>query len=250
MGENTTALSVAPKEGAFSTASSFEHAQRVAKALASSSLVPKDYQERVDNCLIALEMANRVGASPLMVMQNLHIIQGRPTWSSPFIIGSINTCGRFSGKLDFRKSGDGDSYGYEAFIKGKDGNEIVGPKVDWTMVKAEGWLAKGGSKWKTMPELMFRYRAAAFFGRLHCPDILMGMQTAEEVIDVAVAHVETVRVDKEAERLKQLIADAKTVEDLTRIEEHVTPEVWDLFESKMTALKTPTVDPRQTSIFV
>lgn len=250
MSENTTALSVAPKEGAFSTASSFEHAQRVAKALASSSLVPKDYQERVDNCLIALEMANRVGASPLMVMQNLHIIQGRPTWSSPFIIGSINTCGRFSGKLDFRKSGDGDSYGYEAFIKGKDGNEIVGPKVDWTMVKAEGWLSKAGSKWKTMPELMFRYRAAAFFGRLHCPDILMGMQTAEEVIDVTATHIETIpAVDKEAERLKQLIADAKTVEDLNRIEEHVTPELWETFAARMTELK-PAVDPAQQRIFV
>lgn len=248
--EQTTSLQVAPREGAFSTAPAFEHAQMVAKALASSSLVPKDYQERVDNCLIALEMANRVGASPLMVMQNLHIIQGKPTWSSPFIIGSINTCGRFAGKLDFRKSGEGDSYGYEAFIKGKDGNEIVGPKVDWTMVKAEGWLAKGGSKWKTMPELMFRYRAAAFFGRLHCPDILMGMQTMEEVIDVQATPVEVIQVNKEAERLNQLIADAKTVEDLNRIEEHVTPESWDLFSTKLTELKAKAVDPAQQRIFV
>src|SRR5690606_6471628 len=123
-------------------------------------------------------------ASPLMVMQNLHVIQGRPSWSSPFIIASLNTCGRFT-KLNFRKSGEGDDYGYEAYAKDKkSGEDLVGPKVDWKMVKAEGWLGKAGSKWKTMPELMFQYRAAAFFGRLHAPDVLMGMQTAEEVIDV------------------------------------------------------------------
>ena len=52
------------------------------------------------------------------------------------------------------------------------------------MAKAEGWLTKTGSKWQTMPELMLKYRAAAFFGRLYAPEVLMGMQTAEEVIDI------------------------------------------------------------------
>lgn len=51
------------------------------------------------------------------------------------------------------------------------------------MVKAEGWLSKTGSKWKTMPQLMFRYRAAAFFARIYAPDITLGMQTAEEIYD-------------------------------------------------------------------
>jgi hypothetical protein len=114
------------------------------------------------------------------------------------------------------------------------------------MVKKEGWLDKPGSKWKTMPELMFQYRSAAFFGRLHCPEILMGMQTLEEVIDVHHQTVETVPVDKEKERLLELIKDAKTVDDLTRIEEHVTPDVWETFATKMTELKT---DPAQTKMF-
>ena len=35
-----------------------------------------------------------------------------------------------------------------------------------------------------MPELMFQYRAASFFGRLYAPDILKGMQTVDEVKDV------------------------------------------------------------------
>ena len=56
----------------------FEVAQRMATALASSTIVPKDYQNNPGNCLIALEMANRLKTSPMMVMQNLYVVNGRP----------------------------------------------------------------------------------------------------------------------------------------------------------------------------
>jgi hypothetical protein len=54
------------------------------------------------------------------------------------------------------------------------------------MAKAEGWYNKAGSKWKTMPELMLMYRAAAFFARLYTPDLTMGFKTAEENLDAGV----------------------------------------------------------------
>lgn len=168
----------------FNDRNSFEHAQRVAKMLCSSSLVPKEYQGNIQNTMIALEMANRIGASPLMVMQNLNIIQGRPSWSSQFIISAINSCKRFS-PLRFVMGGEGDEYGCAAWATDNSGEKIEGPKVTLKMANAEGWSTKGGSKWKTMPELMLRYRAAAFFGRLYAPDVLMGMYTAEEQEDIA-----------------------------------------------------------------
>lgn len=172
-----------PNDSAFSVGG-FEHAQRIAKMLASSDLVPANYKNNIQNTMIAMEMANRIGASPLMVMQNLSVIQGKPSWSSSFIIASINNSKRFT-RLNFKLEGEGEEYGCTAHANDlKTGEYLEGPKVDWKMVKGEGWLAKAGSKWKTMPELMFRYRAAAFFGRLYAPDILMGMQTAEEVVDV------------------------------------------------------------------
>lgn len=177
------AVDQVPQEGSFSV-QSFDHAQRVAKMLSSSSLVPDTYKNNIQNTMIALEMANRIGASPLMVMQNLYIVQGKPSWSSSFIIASLNNCKRFSA-LRFELSGEGDAYGCTAWAKDLATKErLEGPKVTWEMVKAEGWLAKTGSKWKTMPELMFRYRAAAFFGRLYAPDILMGMHTQDEMFDM------------------------------------------------------------------
>lgn len=170
----------------FSTIASFEDGQRIAKGLCSSDLVPAAYKGNIPNTMIALEMATRIGVSPFMVMQNLDIIQGKPSWRSSFIIAALNSCGRFK-PLKFEFVGNdskSDEYGCRAYTDDFDGNRITGPLVTWLMVKTEGWLAKAGSKWKTMPELMFQYRAASFFGRLYAPDILNGMQSVEEIKDV------------------------------------------------------------------
>lgn len=180
-------LTVKQSGNAFSNIANFEDAQRMAKMLATSDLVPKNYQNNIPNTMIALEMANRINVSPFQVMQNLDIIQGKPSWRSTFIIAALNSCGRFK-PLRFEFVGNdtnSDTYGCRAYTEDFEGNKIVGPMVTWLMVKAEGWLTKSGSKWKTMPELMFQYRAASFFGRLYAPDILNGMQSVEEVKDFA-----------------------------------------------------------------
>jgi len=168
----------------FSSSSAFEHAQRVAKMLSSSNLIPKDYQGNIQNTMIALELANRVGASPLLVMQNLYIVHGKPSWSSTFIIAAINASKKFS-PIRFDLKGEGDQYGCVAWaIELSTGERIEGSRITIAMAKAEGWFNKSGSKWQTMPDQMLRYRAATFFGRLYAPEILMGMQTMEESYDI------------------------------------------------------------------
>lgn len=166
----------------FSDVNSFETAQRMAKALASSTLVPDTYRENPGNCLIAMEVAQRTGSSILAVTQNLHVIHGRPSWSSSYIIAAINSCGRFSPlrfEEDDKEGGRTRAWAYDL----GNNEKVYGAWVSMEMAKAEGWMNKNGSKWKTMPELMRRYRAASFFGRQFAPEILMGMQTREEVED-------------------------------------------------------------------
>jgi hypothetical protein len=233
-----------PAESAFSL-EAFEHAQRVALMLSKSSLIPKEFQNNVQNVMIALEMANRIGASPLMVMQNLYIVHGKPSWSSTFIISAINSCGRFD-PLRFDLSGSDMDMKCIAWTTEKGKQErIEGPAVTMQMAKAEGWIDKNGSKWKTMPELMIRYRSAAFFGRLYAPEIMMGMQSKEEVMDVTHVEVsdakiqeEQNRLTKEAERISLLINDAKTVDELNQIAEFVPESQLDLFTVKMDELKS------------
>lgn len=170
---------------AFASESNFVGAQRMAKALAASSLMPKEYQNNIPNVLIALDMASRIGVSVLMVAQNLNLIHNRPSWASTFLIATVNQCGRFT-PLRFRWQGkEGtDEWGARAFAKERSsGEELVGTLITIALAKREGWYQKSGSKWQTMPEQMMCYRAAAFWTRIYAPELSLGMHTSDEVID-------------------------------------------------------------------
>lgn len=159
-------------------------AMQMAKALASSTIVPQTFQKNDANCLIAIEQAQRLRVSPMMVMQNLHVIQGRPSWSSKFLIAAINNSGKFDMELQFEETQDKDGKPFSCTAwTTKNGRKVNGMTVDMNMVKEEGWLSKNGSKWKTMPQLMLRYRAASFFSSLNCPELTMGLHTREEMQD-------------------------------------------------------------------
>lgn len=160
----------------------WEIIQRKASAFASSTLVPEQYRGNVPNVIIAMEMAERIGASVMMVMQNLYIVHGNPGWSSKFLIATVNQSGKFS-PLRFVFSGTQgtDDWGCRAVARdSKTGEECVGTLVTIRMSKEEKW----GPKWKTLPELMLQYRAAAFWTRVFAPEVSLGMQTVEEVLDV------------------------------------------------------------------
>jgi hypothetical protein len=178
----------------FSNTGSFESATRMASALAKSEIVPKTYQGNVANTLVALEMANRMGVSPLMVMQNLDIIHGRPSFNSKFTVAMINATGKYT-PIRYRYSGEGDSRSCVAYCtEVATGEKLEGPAVSIGMAKKEGWYGKQGSKWPTMPDLMLSYRAAAFWSRLYEPGVTMGMHTSEEIEDIGFqqAQVQTV----------------------------------------------------------
>lgn len=208
----------------------YELLKTMASGYAQSSLVPEQYRKIIvkkgnsqngwqetstpnpqglPNCMIALNMALRMKADPLMVMQNLYVVEGRPSWSAQYTIAAINNCGLFSPlRFDISEEGPEEEIEYEATEGyGRDkktvtrklrirnrtcrayvyekatGERLQGSVVSMEMAIREGWYQKAGSKWKTMPEQMLMYRSAAFFGRLYAPDLLMGMPTADEVAD-------------------------------------------------------------------
>lgn len=204
-------LPAAPSGSIYNNITTFESGQRMAKALSESSLVPQDYRNNIANTMIALEMAQRTGSSPMAVMQNMHVIHGRPSWSSQFVIAALNSCGRFS-PLRFRVTGTGDDETCVAFAIDKStGEELEGPAVSIRMAKEEGWYGKNGSKWKTMPQLMLRYRSAKFFGNLYAPDILMGMSTEEEAEDIAPQRPSQGRTFTSSEPVTGEVIDAEPV---------------------------------------
>lgn len=159
---------------------------KLAGMMSRSRLVPEAYRNDTDTCFVACEMANRMNVSPLVVMQNLYVVQGKPAWSGQSCISLINGTKLFT-PLDFIYVGTKGQSDYGCFVqttRRSDGKVVTGTLVDMALAKAEGWLDKKGSKWLTMPDQMLAYRAAAFFARIHCPHALMGLQTVEEVQDI------------------------------------------------------------------
>lgn len=175
----------------FSGIQAFDAAQRMAKALSSSALVPKIYQgqQGLANSLIALELANRMGISPLTVMQNMKPINGIPSWSSSFLIGTVNACGRFTPLRFIFDDVDEPTSCYAEANDLATGEVLRGEKITIAMAKAEGWYGRSGSKWPTMPGQMLRYRAGAFWARAYCPEISLGIVTKEEAVDVETVEV-------------------------------------------------------------
>lgn len=212
----------------FGSSQSFELMQRAANLLSSSTLVPAAYRkviEKLDkfgnvkesrdnpnaiaNSVVALNMAQRMGADPLMVMQNLYIVEGRPSWSSQWIIAAVNGCGRFSPlRFDIKVLGEKTVERVETVWENGNRNVVTkkvtiidkiaiawaveretkerleSPPVTIEMAVKEGWYTKNGSKWQTMDEVMLRYRTASFFGKLYAPELLMGLQSVEEAQDI------------------------------------------------------------------
>ena len=169
----------------FASLQSFEVLQRVAKMFAAATVVPDTFRGNIGSCAIAIEMAARMGASPLMVMQNLDVIYGRPSWRAKFLIGCFNQCGRFEA-ISYEWGGERGKDTWSCRAISKDlttGKAIRGPEISIALSKAEGWYEKKGSKWKTIPELMLMYRAAAWMINTTAPEISLGLQTEDEVRD-------------------------------------------------------------------
>ena len=248
--QNQLAVSPATSGGLnFFDPQQFETLQRVCKMFANSELVPDMYrssqtnsiEKAMSNCMIAVDISTRIGASTLMVMQNLAIVYGKPSWSSRFLIGTVNTCGRFK-TLKFRKETDGmvgkieyTDYSWnpqtrkkEPVIKVFDGTKIPNmtcvaytcekgsdevlesPIISIKMAVVEGWYTKAGSKWKTMPELMLTYRAGSMWTNTYAPELSLGMKTTEEVIDITDAEYVDITEDSLQSELKEK-ANKKTV---------------------------------------
>lgn len=159
---------------------------KTAQALSRSDLLPEMYKGKWENVMIAMDIASRMGMGLTMVAQNLYIVKGKPAWSGSFCAAAINGCGKFT-PLEYVFVGERGTMSEGCFARATriiNGAQCASDTITMQMAKDEGWLDKSGSKWKTMPRQMMMYRAASFFAHAHCPEVLLGIQTVEEVQDV------------------------------------------------------------------
>lgn len=200
----------------------FETQQRIGQMFAQSDIIPANYRGNISNCAIAVGVALNLHIDPMLVMQNLNVIQGRPAWSSKFLIGTVNACGRYEpfrfrivqkgmvGKISYTdydyderlrrkvsvvKTFDGSklpNLTCVAWTRAKGSDETLeSPEISLIIAVKEGWYTKNGSKWATMPELMLRYRAASMWVNTNDPGLSMGFATREEVEDISYTDMTT-----------------------------------------------------------
>lgn len=172
----------------------FQEKWNMANNLSMSSFVPQQFKGKPADCMIAMEVAEQMRMPFFTVIQNLDIIHGKTSWKSAFVISAINASKRYASNMmfDFTGVAGQDNWGCRAYVIDNNGEKLYGTMVTMQMAKSEGWTSKKGSKWQTMPELMMQYRAASFFSRVHAPDLLMGMQSSDEIVDVEPVSKETI----------------------------------------------------------
>ena len=179
----------------------FNQMLRAAQMLSQTTIIPQSYQGKPQDCFIAVDMATRMNVSPMVVMQNMYVVKGKPSWAGQACTMLINSCGKFRDVKHIYTGAKGtDNRGcYVEAVRVSDGETVQGVEVTVSRAKAEGWTSN--PKWRNMPDLMLAYRASAFFARVYCPEALMGVQTYEEVEDI--------RGNGKASELTNLLNDVK-----------------------------------------
>lgn len=164
---------------------------RIAQMYSGSGMVPEHLQGKPYDCMIIMQLSQRMRVDFFMLAQSCYVVSGRPGLEAKLAIALLNESGKIRGRIRYEftdhqdRSHNNDAFGCRAVVTDADtGDRIEGPWVTWEMVKAEGWLGKKGSKWQSMAEQMFRYRSATFLTRAHYPEVMMGMPTVDEIEDV------------------------------------------------------------------
>lgn len=163
----------------------FSRAYKLAKVISTAEIIPDSYKGKPADCAIAIDMADRMGISPIMVMQNLYVVKGKPSWAGQACKALIEGCGKFR-KVRHVYTGErgSDNRGcYLIAVWADDNTPVEGTEITIKMAKDEGWYGKN-PKWANMTDQMLAYRAAAFFARVHCPETLMGVHVEGEAEDV------------------------------------------------------------------
>lgn len=193
-----------------------------ASALSRSTIIPKAFQGQPANCFVALDMANRLGASPMEIMQNVYVVHGTPGFSAKYAIGMANKSGVFKGPICFEETGKGDNLSVTAYAIVRETEQRVEFTCDMAMARAEKWTSN--PKYKTMPGLMLRYRAATLLIRTSCPEVLLGMHTADELEDVRYARAAPAMMDDPVAKLNATIEEEEPQEaDQPEPEEELPP---------------------------
>ena len=217
------------KPGSINMFDMMEKAYKFSEIMAQSDIIPQHYRNKPANVFIAVQSAYRMDLDPMLVMQNTYVVSGKLGMNSTFAISLANKSGMFENGIRYRSKGEGDNLEVTAYTNLKKTGEEIAYTFHFKTAIAEGYTRN--PKYKTMPELMLRYRAATLLIRTHAPEVLNGMHMIEELEDVAVSQNKTVvevepsqsKTQSILNKINSIYGDNGVVKDVE--EENSLPEV-------------------------
>ncbi len=198
-------------------------AMEFAKAIAKSDLAPKDFKDKPDNVFIAMQMGAEVGLSPMQAIQNIAVINGRPSLWGDSMLALCQVHPDFEGIQEYF-----DEKGTAVCIVKRKGYE---PHTQ-TFSLQDVTLGKMDQKpgpWQTSRKRMMQMRARAFALRDRFADALRGLAMAEEAMDLEPINVTVLdpkqKTQEQGKRLLQQITKEKPAEEAKSSSDLPTPSV-------------------------
>jgi hypothetical protein len=165
------------------TASGFKtttigEAMEVAKLMASSNFVPPHLRGRAGDCLAVVMQATRWSMEPFAVANKTYFVNDRMAYEAQLVIAVINTRAQLKGRLEFSYEGDGNNLicTVSGTLRGDDRPKIVEQEI--SMI-----TTRNSPLWKQAPRQQLGYYTARLWARLHCPEVLLGVYTVDELQD-------------------------------------------------------------------
>lgn len=179
-----------------------------AVTLANSDVIPDSFRGKPNSVFLAIDAAMRMNTGVLEVMQNLYVVSGQPSFSTKYKIALVNRSGKYRGGLNVEMV-DG-STGPGSVSRCWAIDESTGMEREefftWAEAEAEGLISKKGSKYRTTPDLMMKYRAASRFISFNCPELTLGMPSREELEGMRYAEATVIPQEDATQSLAALAA--------------------------------------------
>lgn len=157
----------------------FNHLWRVAQAFSRSGMVPAHFQAKPESCMVALMYAQQLGEHPMVMFQEVTVINGRPGTSARFAISRANKSGLLQGPITWKSKGQDQALEVTASAVMRETGEVISTTVTMKEAQADGWTRN--PKYKSIPEQMLRWRAATRLINLYMPEVLFGLGVREEL---------------------------------------------------------------------
>lgn len=160
----------------------FDQIQRAAIMMSRSNLVPPHLRgdDKISDCFLVIEQACRWRLNPFAVAQSTYVLSGKLGYEGKLVAAIVNSSGHLAKRLSYTYFGEGRNRSVQVSgtLKGESEPRLIDGSV-------EQWATDRNPKWKDMTDQMLSYRGAREWARRHLPEVILGIVSDDELLEIA-----------------------------------------------------------------